>query len=161
MHRAWGLQGGWVRAGDCPAHTARNWGAEGMKPLKIIIPGQTIAKKNSQRIIRMGRARSIRPSKVYDLWQQAAILELLSQNIPPVARYPIEVRFFFYRRNKRTFDLDNMICGSLDALQKAGVIADDTMRHVIPVIQRRAEGYGWAIDAENPRTELEIVEVDE
>lgn len=71
-------------------------------------------------------------------------------------RIPVEVHFFFYRQNKRSFDLDNMICGSLDALQKAGILEDDTMRHVIPVIQRRPEGYGWAIDKDNPRTEIEI-----
>ena len=134
-----------------------------MNGMKITIPGQTIAKKNSQRIAKYFRkgklVKGIRASNAYEIWEEAAILELTLQNIAPVTQYPVEVHFFFYRQNKRSFDLDNMICGSLDALQKAGILEDDTMNHVIPVIQKRPEGYGWAIDKDNPRTEIEIKEV--
>ena len=129
-------------------------------PLKFAIPGQTIAKKNSQRVIRLGRRVSIRPSKAYDAWEEVALQDLQYHRIPMWrGSYPVEIMFFFFRKNKAKFDIDNMLCGTLDVLQKAGVIVDDSMFHVMPIIERRPDGYGWAIDKDNPRVEITIAAI--
>jgi len=127
--------------------------------MKIIIPGNAVAKKNSQRIIRLGRLASIRPSKAYDAWEKTALQYLMLQRVQwwP-GSYPVELHLFYYRMTMQKFDLSNMIEGVQDVLQKAGVLHDDSMRHVVPVFERRPEGYGWAVDKANPRTEITIRE---
>jgi Holliday junction resolvase RusA-like endonuclease len=124
--------------------------------MKITIPGDIRAKKNSQRVIRLGRRASIRTSKAYEAWEKTALAHLLYIRPELVKAYPVELHLFFYRETKRKFDLSNMIEGVQDVLQKAGVLVDDSMNHVIPVITRKSEGYGWAVDKGQPRVEIEI-----
>lgn len=125
--------------------------------LRFTIPGQTIAKKNSQRVVRLGSRAAIRPSKAYDAWEKAALLELALQRIPAwPGPYPVELRLFFFRQTMAKWDISNMIEGTQDVLQKAGILADDSMLHVVPVIDMRPSGYGWAIDKANPRVEVMI-----
>jgi Holliday junction resolvase RusA-like endonuclease len=117
--------------------------------LHIIIPGQTRAKKNSMMVIRLGNRYSIKSSKIYTEWAKKALKHLsIEQYNKWEGGYPITLSFFFYRENKRKFDYGNMIEGTQDILQQAGIIEDDDMNHVIPVI------LGWAIDKNNPRTEI-------
>jgi len=118
--------------------------------MKIIIPGNAIAKKNSQRVVRMGRRHAIRASKAYDKWEKAALQHLQCRYGGVVWKggYPLRFHVFFWRANKRKFDLSNMIEGPQDVLQKAGIIEDDSMRHVVPVFD------GWDIDKNNPRVEI-------
>lgn len=121
--------------------------------MKITIPGNAISKKNSQRVILMGKRRSIRPSEAYDKWDKQACLHLRLMGIQPwKGSYPVDIQFFFYRQNRRKFDIDNLFCGALDVLQKVGFLEDDSMSHVIPVYG------GWEIDKEHPRVELFISE---
>jgi len=118
--------------------------------MKIIIPGNTIAKKNSQRVVRMGKRYAIRASKAYDKWEKSA-LQHLQHTYPGTVwegGYPLLFHIFFWRANKRKFDLSNMLEGSQDVLQKAGIIEDDSMRHVVPVFD------GWGVDRGNPRVEI-------
>jgi len=127
--------------------------------VKITIPGDTIAKKNSQRIVRLGKFPSIRPSAAYDKWDKAARQHLQTLRVLPVTKYPVRLHLFFFRSTRRKFDLSNMIEGVQDVLQKMEILEDDSMAHVVPVIEKREEGYGWALDRENPRVEIEILEV--
>ena len=60
------------------------------------------------------------------------------------AAYPLVVIFRLRRATKAKFDYGNILQGLLDAMQKAGYLADDDMRHVIPI---PAE---WAHDPKNP-----------
>ena len=121
--------------------------------LRFYIPGQTISKKNSKRICR-GRLLS---SVAFLAWEKTALQELQYQRIPAWSgSYPVELRVFFYRKDRSKFDLSNMIEGVQDVLQKANVLIDDSMVHVVPVIDRRPIGCGWAIDKENPRVEIMI-----
>ena len=127
--------------------------------MQIIIPGETIAKKNSQRIVKFGRSerarRSIRPSAAYDRWEKNALEHLQWIKPPHIFDYPIQIYLFHFRKTKRKFDLSNMIEGVQDVLQKAQIIDDDSMTHVIPVIEfRPGVGYGWAIDKKDPRVEI-------
>ena len=130
--------------------------------MRIVIPGECIAKKNSQRIIKKGKIRSIRPSAAYDKWAEAAAWELTYQlqqkRIERYAgSYPVIMSVFIYRRTRRKFDLSNMLEGTQDILQAVKIIEDDSMNHLIPVFEMRDGCYGWAVDKENPRVEVELV----
>lgn len=125
--------------------------------MRIVIPFNAIAKKNSQRIVRFGKRKiSIRPSKAYDNWEKNSIQYLEGRVQKWSCGYPVELKFFFYRKTKMKFDFSNMLEGVQDILQKLNVINDDDMNHVIPVIDKRGDKYGWDIDKENPRIEIEI-----
>lgn len=125
--------------------------------MKIIIPGNAIAKKNSMRIIKMGRRSSIRSSVAYDKWAARALQELMLQRVPKyTGSYPVEMQIFFYRKTRAKFDFSNLLEGSQDVLQQAGIIDDDSMNHLIPVIDRRGKNVGWDVDKHNPRTEIFI-----
>jgi len=123
----------------------------------IIIPGQTIAKKNSQRIMRFknqGRVtRGIAPSEAYKNYSDFSIIQLYRAE-KWKGSYPVIVEMFFYRRTKAIFDLDNMQGSVLDILVNAGVLLDDSMDFVIPAIKKN----GWDVDKDNPRAEITILE---
>ncbi len=118
--------------------------------IKDSIPGDAIAKKNSQRIVWVKKRPSIRPSTAYDLWEIQALQYLIMQRHEPIVNYPVELHLFFWRKTKRKFDYGNLSEGLQDVLQKAGIIEDDSMRHLIPVID------GWGIDRINPRIDFTI-----
>jgi Holliday junction resolvase RusA-like endonuclease len=128
--------------------------------MRIVIQGDAIAKKNSQRVVRFGKGRntrhSIRASKAYEIWEKQALSQLFGVG-EYTGPYPAEMRIFFYRKTKRKFDLSNMLEGTQDVLQKAGVIIDDSMKYIIPVIDKRGSSYGWDIDRDNPRVEVKLV----
>jgi len=121
--------------------------------VEIIIEGQVVAKKNSQRVVRMGKRYAIRASAAYDKYAKQACIQLLGTE-KWNGSYPVIVEMFFYRQTKRAFDLDNMQGSILDILVNAGILEDDSMRHVIPKIKYN----GWRIDKEFPRTEITIKE---
>jgi len=122
--------------------------------MRITIPGQTRAKKNSMKIVefktRPRPTKAIQPSTIYQKWEKAAIEYLKNKVVPWTGQYPVEVHFFIFRDSKRAWDVDNVFCGCLDVLQKVKVLENDTMKHVIPVFA------GWSIDRQNPRAELLI-----
>ncbi len=120
--------------------------------VNITIFGQVIAKKNSQRVVRMGSRYAIRASKAYEKYAKTAIQQASAHKWK--GEYPVIVEMFFYRQTKRQFDLDNMQGSILDILVNAGVIEDDSMLYVIPAIHK----HGWQIEKDNPRTEIIIRE---
>lgn len=66
------------------------------------------------------------------------------------------VRLSYYFQDNRRRDPDNY-CGKLilDGLTKAGVIKDDDFDHITLTIEK------GGVDKDNPRTEIEITEVQE
>lgn len=127
--------------------------------MRITIPGQTRSKKNSK-AIRYSRKKGssklipfIGSGDLYLAWEKATVKWLEEQGYPAWnGSYPVEVKFFVFRDSHRKWDVDNVYCGSLDVLQQAGILKDDDITHVIPVLS------GWAIDKKNPRVELLITE---
>ena len=120
--------------------------------MKICILGEVISKKNSQRIVRFGGHSSIRPSKAYDKYQKSAVEQL--QGLEWQGEYPVKMTMYLYRQSLRRFDYDNMLNAVQDCLVKAGVIDDDTMNHLTPVV------LGWEKDDMRPRVEIELLPLD-
>lgn len=121
--------------------------------MRITIPGQTRAKKNSMKIATYGKGpkapKAIRPSTIYAKWEKQALNHVRKQGYKAWdGDYPLELVFFLFRDSKRTWDIDNVFCGCQDILQQTKIIIQDTANHIIPVFS------GWAIDVKNPRAEL-------
>ncbi len=119
----------------------------------ITIPGQTRSKKNSKVIKYKWLKGKLKPfitsSKLYKIWATKARKWIRKKKYPAWdGEYPIEIKFFLYRANRRKWDVDNILCGPLDVLQETGILTDDDVKHVIPVF------CGWTIDQINPRVEL-------
>ena len=91
------------------------------------------------------------PGKLYKAWEKASLIWLKKHRYGAwTGDYPVEISFFFFRDSMRRFDFDNAIQGSLDVLQKAKIIVQDDMLHVIPIIS------GWSIDKLKPRVVIKI-----
>ena len=122
--------------------------------MEIIIPGEVISKKNGQKIIRCGKFPKIMAGDAYLKWEKQAIQELQFKRTPAWdGPLPCELHMFFYRKTKRSFDVENMISSIQDMLIKAGVIEDDSVNHIIPVFK------GWSIDKNHPRVCVELISV--
>lgn len=122
---------------------------------RIVIHGQTRSKKNSKRIIGRGKRKWIASSLIFSKWEKAALTELEKMQVKPwEGNYPLLLKFFFFRENKRQFDFSNMVEGVQDVLQKKKIILQDDMKHVVPVI------VGWAISKKNPRVIVMLEDTD-
>jgi len=79
---------------------------------------------------------------------------IAARGIPPVTKYPVDLHFVWYRRNKKS-DPDNVdfaIKFVLDGLQIAGVIKQDTWA----CIGKRT--HESAVDRDNPGVSISIME---
>ena len=119
-----------------------------MTPIAFTLTGHVPTKKNSMEIRRRKRTTRasvlagvgpgttfIAQSKKYDTWEKATVWELLAQRQKISAvRFPlsgkVNVGCVFYVNTMRRCDLLNLMAGVLDALVKAGVLADDDWTHV-------------------------------
>lgn len=120
--------------------------------MKLVITGTAPSKKNS-RIINRATGKSF-PSKRYTDWNKQAISELTEQfSGYMVTNYPIELTVVFYNGDMLRHDIDNALSSVLDTLQDAGVIEDDSQKHISCI----TVSYG-GLERENPRTEIFIEE---
>lgn len=124
--------------------------------IKFTIPLIPVSKKNSQEIHinrRTGK-RFISPSKKYKEYEKQAtwFVPVISSPID----YPVNVKCLFYMPTRRSCDLTNMLECVDDVMVSAGLLSDDNYK----VIQSH-DGSRILYDKENPRTEIEIQEVEE
>jgi len=136
--------------------------------MRIVLEGRPITKKNSQRIVlaKNGK-RFLIQSKQYltyendCLWQIKEQLTILSlqKRIPKPVLFPImggiSLQVLYYMPTRRRPDLLNLLQATADILEKARVIDND--RNIISFDGSRIIG----IDRINPRTEIEIEEINE
>jgi len=101
--------------------------------LTFTIWGQTPTKKTGQEI-RCNRAKTkiwIAPSKEYQKWEADAAKQLMCQRVAMEYEFPvtcqIQVKFTIYRHGFREPDLSNLIQSCEDALQKGGIIKNDSL----------------------------------
>jgi Holliday junction resolvase RusA-like endonuclease len=116
------------------------------------IKGRTPSKKTSQRIIRVketGKPKLL-PNPKYSEWESRAVLELKAQKTEKGLKkidYPISLTALIYRQNKgKKPDLVNLLQSICDVLQKAEIIADDSIivsldgSRILPVDEAEDEG---------------------
>jgi Holliday junction resolvase RusA-like endonuclease len=91
--------------------------------MKLIVEGETPAKKNSKIRTRTG---CMIPSKQYQAWHESAMLQIRAMTIGHEAiGYPVSVSLSFFHGDLRRRDSDNGTSSILDTLVDAGVLKDD------------------------------------
>ena len=108
-----------------------------MKELNFIIDGQPMSKKRNWMIVRTrGDTPRIALKKQYKDWEKSAVDQLWVQRIQymanktgiwkPIDMY-VEVIFEFFMKDRKRYDLSNLIQGAEDALVKANILKDDSL----------------------------------
>lgn len=125
--------------------------------LCFTIPISPVTKKNSEQRTKSGATI---PSKAYRQYEKDAV-----RLIPGYAKkhidYSVNVKAVYYTKidyyapgRKARIDLQNLHNALADTLVAAGVVEDDNCRIIYSM-----DGSCVKHDKENPRTEIEIVEV--
>lgn len=120
--------------------------------LRFTINLTPVSKKNHQQIIfnRNTGHRMVIPSPQYKQYEHDA-----AWFMPPTkAEGQVNIKALFYMPTRRRVDLTNLLEALNDILVKYGVIEDDNSNVVVSV-----DGSRVLYDKENPRTEVEITEV--
>lgn len=125
---------------------------------KLIYHGEVLSKKNSKQIIynrRTGHPMLV--SNKSSLLNEKALTEAFRWQIDEdVFDCPVEVRLKVWLKDRRRRDGDNQYTMVQDALVEAGLLEDDDYKH-IPKHSVELMGY----DKEDPRIEVEIIEIKE
>lgn len=121
--------------------------------MKLLIPIDPKTKKNSQQIITVNGRHIIVPSSAYKKYEKQAIQYM--PTIEPI-KNPVNVKCVYYMQTRRRVDLVNLIECTMDVLVKGGVLEDDNSQIAVS-----HDGSRVYYDKENPRTEIEITEVEE
>lgn len=108
-------------------------------------------KKNSQRLIKVGKRTIPIPSKAYQSFEDCVCRTI---KVSRVISYPCNVKCVFYAQTRRKIDLPNLLNAVDDALVKANVFADDN-RDIIAM----HDGSIVLYDKLNPRIEVEITQL--
>ena len=121
--------------------------------IKFTIPVIPRTKKNSQQVfVRNGRVINV-PSKLYKEFEEQCCW-LIPTKYKLKIDYPVNVKaLYFVKRNAR-IDITNLESALMDALVKAGVLADDSA--IKPAIVVSTDGSRVYYDKDNPRIEIEI-----
>lgn len=114
----------------------------------IVINGRPISKKNSKQIYKVGGRTIVASSKAYKKFESDALNQLGESKNTIVNLCTVD--YTFYIKGKYHVDLDNLIAGINDILQKAKIIKDDDL---ISTINARKIGGcgGWS-------TKISIIE---
>ena len=117
--------------------------------LHFVIPIAPVTKKNSQRIVKLGKRYAIMPSKQYKAYEKAAML-FIPQYYSNITA-PVTVQAVFYMRERRRVDLTNLLEALDDVLVHAGLLADDHCKIIVS-----HDGSRVAYDKDHPRTEVTV-----
>ena len=120
-------------------------------PVTFTVDGAPCSYKNSKVAIRLGKRSSIVPSKKSKAWMDSAIPQLEAQWVytPIPKSVPLHVTVLCYMPTRLKTDLDNLLGGPGDALQRAGIIEDDSAIE-------SWDGSRRLHDPERPRVEITI-----
>lgn len=90
------------------------------------LPGRPIVKKNTQRLVGVGKARRRICAPQYVQWEQNAMASLLNGKSIALIKGSLFANYVFHFRNKQSeADVSNLCEAPGDVLQKCGVIKDD------------------------------------
>lgn len=120
--------------------------------MKIEIKGRVASKKNGKRIIFVKGRRVLISSKAWLSYEKDAITQIKNQfKTKKTLKQPYDITYIFYMRGEGNIDLDNMIAGINDCLEKSGVIEND--RYII------SGSFNKIIKSKEYLTILEIAEI--
>lgn len=120
----------------------------------MTITGDTPSKKNSRNIFCRGGFPVNIPNQRYKDWHEAGMWQLKAQKIKPIASGTVMVNITIYPKTKRASDLTNKSESCMDLLVDAGILPDDNWF----IVQQVILTFG-GVDKDNPRAEVEIVEL--
>lgn len=124
-----------------------------MKPIKIVIPGNPVTKKNNPVIARgKGGRPFILPSKRYREYE-ARSKEFLTEIVDQPINIAVNVKCIYYMQSHRRVDLVNLLEATDDILVACRVLEDDNFK-----IIASHDGSRVFYDKENPRAEIYIQE---
>lgn len=114
---------------------------------KYTITGQVRGGKNNIIITRTGRRF---PNAQWAKWRDAAVMQVAMQR-QGLAQFtePVNVRLDYYAEDRRRRDMPAIVDAIFHVLEKAGVVADDTLLW----IAESSRNY----DKANPRAEITIL----
>lgn len=115
--------------------------------MQFTIPIEPRTKKNSQRIVIVGKRPMIIPSKQYKEFEESALWYIDRIGID----YPVNVKALFYMKTRRRVDLTNLLEALDDCLVKGGMLIDDNCKIIVS-----HDGSRVLYDKNNPRIEVEI-----
>ena len=124
--------------------------------MTITLTGAPRTKKNSQRIIRIGRGSRILPSKAYMEYAEECALQLLAQRATNKGiDYPVNVACTYFMPTRRKVDLVNLPEATCDILKDSFVVLDDSADIIAGHDGSRVE-----YDKQAPRVEIEITPIE-
>ena len=124
--------------------------------MTITLTGAPRTKKNSQRIIRIGRGSRILPSEAYMDYAGECALQLLAQRATNTGiDYPVNISCVYYMPTRRKVDLVNLLEATCDILKDNFVVTDDNSS-----IIAGHDGSRVGYDKENPRVEITITRLE-
>jgi len=120
--------------------------------IKFTIPVIPVTKKNSSQIFRGKNGKPfITPSARYKQYEKDFMVFAPNLGID----IPVNVKTVFYLPTRRLTDISNLISAAHDCLVSSGTLIDDNYKIIHSI-----DGSRVYYDKENPRTEIEITEVD-
>ena len=122
--------------------------------MKILIPVEPRTKKNSMRLVRLGRRIVPIPSKQYKDFEEECGRWLQPFSDMEIDK-PVNVRCLFYMKTRRRVDLTNLLEAADDVLVKYHVLADDNSQ-----IVAGHDGSRVLYDKASPRIEIEITKME-
>ena len=121
--------------------------------MKLVIYGRPTTKKNSSRVVTVGRTHKIPkvlPSKAYCEYEKEALLQLLPYRKRRLSG-TVKVSCKYYMPDKRSSpDLVGLLQATSDVLEKANIIDND--KYITSYDGSCIVG----IDRQSPRVEIEI-----
>lgn len=86
-----------------------------------------ISKKNSKRWLMRGRRPFLIPSEAYEKFEKEALFQIRNQLGADFKTFdqPVSATYNFVLKGRIKADVDNLISGINDILEKAGVVSDD------------------------------------
>lgn len=119
---------------------------------QLVIYGRPTTKKNSSRIIKIGRYPKVLPSKAYCQYEADALKQLQFFRKRSYTSGPVQIRCRYYMPDFRWWpDLVGLLQATSDILTKAGIIDDDMW------IVNYDGSEIMGIDKHNPRVEIDII----
>ena len=117
--------------------------------MRIVIKGNPITKKNSQRIVLVKGRPMILPSAKFKEYEK--ICALFMPKVKEPITEAVNVKCLYYMETRRHVDLVNLEEATLDILVRYGVLEDDNS-----LIVWSMDGSRVLYDKITPRVEIEI-----